>query len=214
MIKSIIYKEWIKIKKVSLFLALIGILIIIGIYSNVRHELIIKDAETYWNNILQQRAIYFTVLKFIPLLIGLLISVAQFVPEIVEKRIKLTLHLPTNEETIVLKMVLFGLFCICMIFLIQLGLFAGMGLYFFPYEIVKMALLTIAPWFLAGISAYLLVSFIVLEPLWKQRIFYMLFGAVFISVFFKGNFPGANEFMLAICYYDCLYKHRNVIFNL
>lgn len=25
---------------------------------------------------------------------------------------------------------------------------------------------------------------------------YMLFGAVFISVFFKGNFPGANEFML------------------
>lgn len=27
-------------------------------------------------------------------------------------------------------------------------------------------------------------------------IFYMLFGAVFISVFFKGNFPGANEFML------------------
>lgn len=130
MIKSIIYKEWIKIKKVSLFLALIGILIIIGIYSNVRHELIIKDAETYWNNILQQRAIYFTVLKFIPLLIGLLISVAQFVPEIVEKRIKLTLHLPTNEETIVLKMVLFGLFCICMIFLIQLGLFAGMGLYF------------------------------------------------------------------------------------
>lgn len=116
MIKSIIYKEWIKIKKVSLFLALIGILIIIGIYSNVRHELIIKDAETYWNNILQQRAIYFTVLKFIPLLIGLLISVAQFVPEIVEKRIKLTLHLPTNEETIVLKMVLFGLFCICMYF--------------------------------------------------------------------------------------------------
>lgn len=86
-----------------MFLALIGILIIYGIYSNVRHELIIKDAETYWNNILQQRAIYFTVLKFIPLLIGLLISVAQFVPEIVEKRIKLTLHLPTNEETIVLK---------------------------------------------------------------------------------------------------------------
>lgn len=135
MIKSIIYKEWIKIKKVSLFLALIGILIIIGIYSNVRHELIIKDAETYWNNILQQRAIYFTVLKFIPLLIGLLISVAQFVPEIVEKRIKLTLHLPTNEETIVLKMVLFGLFCICMIFLIQLDYSQVWGFIFFRMKL-------------------------------------------------------------------------------
>ncbi|KAB7530226.1 hypothetical protein F8C76_01575 [Flagellimonas olearia] len=196
MLKAIVYKEWIKIKRVSLFLLLIGVLIVIGIYSNVRHELIIKDAESYWNGILQQRAIWFYVLKFVPLIVGLLIAVAQFVPEIVDKRIKLTLHLPTNEETIVLKMVLFGFFCTTLILSVFMGMFLGMGAYFFPQEIVWVSFLTTAPWFLAGIAAYFLISFIVLEPLWKQRIFYMLFGAAFLGTFFKGNFPGTNEYLL------------------
>lgn len=196
MIKSIIYKEWLKIKKVYLLLLAVGLLVVIGIYSNVRHELIVNDAESYWDLILNQKMIYFGVLKFLPLIMGLLIGVAQFVPETVEKRIKLTLHLPTNEETIVLKMVWFGAGSVLLLHILFISLFAFMGLYYFPIEIVSVALYTILPWFLAGIAAYFLTSFTILEPIWKQRIFYTLISGAFLTMFFKTAMPGAYQQVL------------------
>src|SRR5882757_1491799 len=106
--KSIIYKEWLKIRKPAVILFLVGLLTIIGIYSGVRHDLVLRDAELVWVKIMIMNYVYFTILKFMPLIIGLLIGVAQFVPETIDKRIKLTLHLPVDEETVVLKMMGFG----------------------------------------------------------------------------------------------------------
>ena len=188
--KSIVYKEWIKIRRITVILFILGILVIMGIYSGVRHDLVLTNAELVWVKIMIMNYVYFTLLKFIPLIIGLLVGIAQFLPETVDKRIKLTLHLPVNEETVVLKMIGFGLFSLSLVYGIMLLLFYSLGSYYFPYEIAGTSLLTIVPWFLAGLAAYFLIAFIIMEPIWKYRIFYIVFGTSLISLFFKGGAVG------------------------
>lgn len=196
--KSIAYKEWLKIRKVSILLFVVGMAFVIGIYLTVRHDLILNNAESFWNNIVNREYIYFSSLEFIFLIMGLFAGVAQYAPEIAEKRIKLTLHLPLNEETVVLKMVGFGLAVVAAIFLVLFLLFYGLALFYFPAEIANIAALTVIPWVLSGLAAYLLVAFIILEPIWKYRIFYILFGAAFLHLFFKSSLAGAYQPVLLL----------------
>lgn len=202
MLKSICYKEWLKIGKIAIILFIVGMLIIAGIYLTVRHDLVLSDAEKIWDMVINQKYLYFSIFKFFPLIFGLLIGVAQFIPEIMEKRIKLSLHLPLNEEEVILKMVAFGMGTVITVFLALFLFFYGWGLVYFPFEIVKMASLTVLPWFLSGLAVYFLAAYIILEPIWKYRIFYMISAAVFVSIFYKSNVAGAygpSITMLVLC---------------
>lgn len=202
MLQAIFFKEWLKIKKIVILLLSVGVLTIAGIYLTVRHNLVLTDAEKVWDGIVNQRQIYFSIFKFLPLIFGLLIGVAQFVPETIDKRIKLALHLPMNEEEVVLKMVGFGSAIVLFLFLLLFIVFYAWGLVYFPYEIVKMAAITVTPWFLSGMAAYFLASFVILEPIWKYRIAYILTGGAFITLFYKSNLAGSYQpslWPLTIC---------------
>lgn len=193
MLKSIFYKEWLKIGRITSILFAVGLCAVAGIYLSVRHDLIISDANKLWDFIVNQRHIYFSIFKFMPLIFGLLIGLAQFVPETTEKRIKLSLHLPINEEEIILKMVGYGAGIVATMFLLLFLIFYIWGLYYFPYEIMKLASLTLLPWFLSGIAAYFLISFIVLEPVWIYRVLYTIVSILFISMFYKSDRAGAYQ---------------------
>lgn len=198
MLRSIFYKEWLKIGKISTLLFIVGLLAIAGIHLSVRHELVLNDAEKIWDGIVNQRQTYFSIFKFIPLISGLLIGVAQFVPETTEKRIKLSLHLPMNEEEVVVKMIAFGAAVVTGLFLVLFLLFYGWGMLYFPYQILKLASVTVTPWFLSGIAAYFLSALVILEPIWKYRIAYLLSGGAFLSLFYKSNIAGAYQPSLII----------------
>lgn len=193
MIRSIFYKEWIKIGRISILLTIAGLLIIAGIYLTVRHDLLMKDAEIYWSDIVYQKYVYFSIFKFLPLLAGLLIGLAQFIPETIDKRIKLSLHLPINEEEIVLKMVGIGTTIVLLIFALLFVTMYTWGLVYFPTEILNKTASSITAWFLSGIAAYFLASFVILEPIWKYRILYILTGGAFITLFYKSNLAGAYQ---------------------
>lgn len=193
MLSSIFYKEWIKIGKISLLLTAVGLLIIAGIHLTVRHDLLMKDAEIYWSEILYQKYVYFSIFKFLPLITGLLIGLAQFIPETVDKRIKLSLHLPVNEEEIVLKMAGIGTALVLLIFTLLFAVMYGWSLVYFPVEIVNKMAVSIIPWFLSGLAAYFLASFVILEPIWKYRILYILTGGAFITLFYKSNVSGSYQ---------------------
>ena len=67
---------------------------------------------------------------------------------------------------------------------------------------VRHILLTAAPWYLAGIAGYLLVSWICLEPSWKRRIFNLIVAVLVLRIFFLSTTPEAyNGFLpwLAVC---------------
>ncbi|MBO9634438.1 MAG: hypothetical protein J7578_15090, partial [Chitinophagaceae bacterium] len=124
---------------------------------------------------------------------GLLIGLSQFIPETVDKRIKLSLHLPINEEGIVLKMVGIGTTVVLLIFVLLFAVIYGWSLVYFPVEIVNKTALSLIPWFLSGLAAYFLSSFVILEPIWKYRILYLITGGAFITLFFKSNVSGSYQ---------------------
>ncbi len=188
------YKEWIKVRLVFILSLVVGLIAILGIYLNVRHAFIIASAREFWDGVINQRYIYFSLFKFIPLGIGILFGLAQFLPEVKDRRIKLTLHLPLNEEKAGMKMVVFGLICLVALYLVLTAFLIIPGWYYFPQEVVVLSASTVIPWLSAGLAAYFLTGLIIIEPLWKYKVFYTLLGFAFINLFFQSSLAGAYKY--------------------
>nr|WP_319570757.1 hypothetical protein [uncultured Draconibacterium sp.] len=185
--KSILYKEWLKIRWFAIIYAALGVLVVGNIFLKVQHDFEFSEATNYWYSILfhGNRFYEYSLFKFVPLLGALAIALAQYFPETVNKRIKLTFHLPVNENKALLVMVLFGAFCLFAIAAIQVLLFTGLSLLYFPAEIIQSALISVAPWFLCGFAVYFLSALIVLEPVWKYRFLYLLVAVTFVPIYLQ-----------------------------
>jgi hypothetical protein len=193
MYQSLLYKEWIKTRDMIALMAIV--FISVGVYS------FMKIAETgrlmgmvnYWESTIQKGLSFFGYFEYLPLLLGILLAVTQYVPELQSKRLKLTLHLPLPEKNIMAVMLTYGLAVELVFILITVPLLL-FGLSFrFPQEIVRGAFQLILPWFLAGLAAYLIASWICLEPQWKQRVLNCIPGVGMISFFFIGVKAGAYQ---------------------
>ena len=194
--KSIIYKEWLKTRWFILLFFALGILTVGYIFLKVQHDFKFNDPNNFWYVILFMKVQYFSFLKFVPIAGALAISVAQFFPETVSKRIKLTFHLPINENKILLIMMLFGTACLLAIYVLLLAVFYGFSSLFFPSDIIIPALITITPWFLSGFAIYYFVALIVLEPVWKYRFLYIIVAVTILPLFMEsvpiGSYAPAN----------------------
>lgn len=169
----------------------LGILAVGYIFLKVQHDFTFNEANNYWYLILFQRFQYFSFLKFIPVFGSFIIAIAQYFPETVNKRIKLSFHLPINENKVLIIMMLFGTFCLLVIYGIIFLLFFGLSTIFFPSEIIIAAIITITPWFLSGFAIYYLITVIVLEPVWKYRLLYAIVAGTFIPIFLKTAHAGS-----------------------
>lgn len=189
--QSVIYKEWLKIRWFLVGYSLLGTLGICYLFVSLNHDFTFLGGKNLWNNFLYLGHQFFLPFKYVPLLGGLVIGLAQYFPETVNKRIKLTFHLPLKENTVLLWMHIFGTACLFMLFAIFFGMFTALSLVYFPRQMVTSCLISIFPWFLAGFTAYFLVALIVLEPAWKYRIFYTLVGAFFLTIYLKTSVTAA-----------------------
>jgi hypothetical protein len=198
MFKSIIYKEWIKIRLVVYACLGLGLLALINIFLKVRHDILFVDAVSYWYSFLFRGTIYFGILKFLPFVAGAGIAIAQYFPETVNKRIKLTFHLPVSENGILIKMHAFGAGMLIALFAMIYIIFIAGSTIFFPAEIIKASLITLTPWFLGGIATYFLVALVLLEPMWIYRAFYSVIAAAFVAVFYSKASIGAYAPVLCI----------------
>lgn len=183
MVKSIFYKEWLKIRGFLISYTLLSLGMSVYIFLSLKHGFSFSGGKNMWNDILFLGEQFFRPMKFVPLAGGILIAIAQYLPETVNKRLKLTFHLPMSENKSVMLMHLFGF----------LGLFAALSVVFisfvivtakfFPAEIVADCIWSVSPWFLAGIGSYFLVALVILEPIWISKFIYLLIGSFFLSFF-------------------------------
>lgn len=150
----------------------------------LKHSLEFTGPRNIWSSILFQGFQFYKLLKYIPLTGGAIVAAAQYLPEIASKRLKLTFHLPLRENNVLLVMQAFGTFGLVISFSVLLGFFAGFSLKYFPVQMVSDSAVTILPWFLAGFSAYFLVSLIILEPSWFFRFCYSLIGISLLAIHF------------------------------
>ncbi|PRY98232.1 hypothetical protein BY457_11044 [Marinilabilia salmonicolor] len=191
MIKALLYKEWIKTRWFLLAIAIAGLLLHIYMFMRVGRSIRLVGAEHIWDVIITRNQFLFSELKYLPLLSGALLGLSQFIPEITNRRIKLTFHLPLREKTITTWMVGFGFILLTGLFLVQFaGLFTGIHLLFAP-EIVSNGALTVLPWYVAGLWAYLACVFVAVEPTWRMRIPNLLISTGLIRILFLSDFPAA-----------------------
>ncbi len=188
MIKSVLFKEWLKMK--SAFWGLLGLwlIVVVYIYFDIAYQLKFFEASIIWYNITVLGMQFYYVLYYIPLLTGLILGITQYVPEITEKRLKLTLHLPVNESKMLLVMSGVGSIMLIAIYAFSLILLVLVSSHYYAKEITYSMLATIIPWYLAGLILYFSASMIILEPIWKRRLLYTPIVLGFVSLLTEDKF--------------------------
>lgn len=192
MLQALFYKEWIKTRRIVVLISiiLIGLICYTFIYTGQLFR--VGGAVQTWNTvILKDMPILPDITQWIPLMVAFLLSFFQFVPEITDRRLKLTLHLPLSETRTISILLLYGIIILLVAFLFTyLVLSVGLSLYY-PREIITAMLWKSTPWFLAGILGYILSAWVCIEPVWHQRIYNSAIGLCILSFFFIDAKSGA-----------------------
>lgn len=184
MIKSILYKEWIKSYKILAFILLIFVGFIIYTFIDIAMVFRVNGAMTVWSNIILKDIVLVSKIEYIPLLAAIMLSASQYIPEMLNKKIKLTLHLPLKEGSIVSSMLLYGVLALTLVYLLViLSLVIGLQFYF-THEYISANFSYILPWFLGGIIAYFLSSWVILEPNLKYKMITAVISVCLLSIFY------------------------------
>lgn len=196
MIKALLYKEWKKTKWFAIGILSLGFLLLTYIYLTLGKSIRFAGMEHLWDVVINRDQFLFRDLKYFPIAAGSCLGLSQFVPEMILKRIKLSLHLPLSERKIISTMLGFGNIVLLFIFGIQVFALVVFASIYFPKEFLYSALLTVFPWYMAGLMSYSLVSWICFEPVWKRKIINLLLAFAILKINFLSDFPGAYSLAL------------------
>jgi hypothetical protein len=191
MFRAIMFKEWLKIRWVAAALLAISLILMGSIALTVNRDMTFNSPISVWSAVVFLGYQYYGSLRYLPLLIGLAIAAAQFVPESASGRLSLSLHLPMRENGIMLRMLATGAMVVAALLCLLLLLLWGISAWFFPWEISRAALLSATPWMLAGLAGYAALSAVIVEPRWFQRGFLLLVSAGYVETLFEPSAVGA-----------------------
>ena len=134
-------------------------------------------------------------------LAGIALGVVQYVPEMTQKRLKLTLHLPAGETQIMASMLWYGFSIVLLLCLLLSLVLSAVVRLFLPSEIVGMMLQQLLPWMVAAVAGYGFTAWICIEPQWKQRMLCIVVSVGLLSMLFVSSYPGAySQFGAGICW--------------
>ncbi len=185
MIKALFLKEWLKMRY-ALFAAGFALAAIAGFfYANTAGEFAYIEPKT----MLWYRAIFIGIditngFIYIPAVLAVAIALVQFLPESAQKKFRISLHLPINQNVTLLLYMATGLSFL----LLGSGVFGALSFgviwHFYPQEIALEALKVLAFYTLAAFGVYGSVAATIIEPLRKQKFFYLVLTGLFVYVAF------------------------------
>lgn len=162
----------------------------------VQRVITFKGAAHIWEVMLEKEVVFIDILQYLPVLLGVLLALVQFIPEMTHKRLKLTLHLPFPQRKMILLMMSVGLAALAVLSAVQAFV---LWCYFHTLlapELVSRILLTSLPWYLAGLALYPLAAWVCLEPTWRRRVADILVAVGVCRLFFLSETPQAYDGML------------------
>ena len=204
--KAIFFKEWIKTRRYFPLALILSLIFTAYALLQMQRVIGFKGVGHLWEILLSRDTVFIEVLTYLPLAAGILLSVVQFVPEMQQKRLKLTLHLPYPQRKMILSMLGCGLLQVgCIAAVNYLALYLYLQSVLAP-ELTGRILLTALPWYLCGAAGYLLAAWICLEPTWKRRIVDALIAVGVLRIFFLSSVPQAYDgFLIVLTIYTaCL----------
>ena len=163
MLKAIIYKEWLKTRGVFLIGLLLSVCMAGFEILSMNRVGTVKGVEHIWQIMLMKDNMFVNHLTFIPLAVGVGVGLAQMLPEMVQKRFKLTLHLPYSQNRMVLAMLAVGLAEIVAVSVVTSVIVVVYDMRVLAPELVSRVVLTMSPWFVAGVVAYFFTAAVCIE---------------------------------------------------
>jgi len=161
---ALAYKEWIKLRPWLALILIAHLIFTAWFFLSMRHQFRIEHAEMIFYQANRIGRLFYEDMRYLPLLTGALLGVAQVLPEVMRGRLRLSMHLPVRLGVLMLSHLTIGLMAVCTFLALELGMLAGTVGTFFPAEFVASAVATAAPWMLAGLAAYLGAALVLLEP--------------------------------------------------
>ena len=184
MVKSLLYKEWLKIRWSFFGLVLLNLLVVISICIPIYNDFKFYKANEIFGGVVSWGYLFYIDLMYIPLATGILLAIFQFFPEMNANRLKLSLHLPMKESKLLTIMLWHGLSLLMCLFVLDSILISLFTSIFFPSDVISSYLIVSLPWFLAGLTGYIFISIIFVEPSWSRRILYLVLGVGFVSWYY------------------------------
>lgn len=188
---GVFFKESIKTRSCMLLL-LAGSLLFLGrLWLEIRRLFLLDHPEIVWYRVMDLGQIPHDSLTLVPVLCACIFCCCQFLPEMRDERLRISLHLPCGTAPLVLAHLLYGLCFLTLLYgLLGLGLVLILRV-FFPPESVVQALLACLPWFLAGLYAYLCTACVLLEPGRRARLLGVQLGAGLCTPLLLKAAPGS-----------------------
>ena len=191
---ALLYKEWLKLRPA--FLAIVGAnaLFCLYLFLQIRHHFQVEHAEMLFYQANRIGRLFYADLRYVPLVSGLAIAVAQFAPEVLRGRFRLSIHLPVSLTPLVMTHLAIGLFALMVVLGLELAVLAAAVGVYFPAAFVTSALMTALPWMLAGVAAYFGVAMVFLEPINRYRLTYLaLTGAIVWLCHLSGHYNAYDK---------------------
>jgi hypothetical protein len=189
MYNALIYKEWLKIRWAFWGMTLLSLLVLTYIILTVSYDMEYITPKGFWGYVILLNYPFFTDIQYIPVLAGIVLAFAQFTPEMNSSRLKLTMHLPAKENSLLFQMISIGFFLLLSLFVLISILIGAISGFYFPTEVVSFVLNTSFPWLTGGLAAYFLTATIIIEPIWSRRLILIPFSLGFIDLFISTGNP-------------------------
>ena len=152
--KALSYKEWMKTRKFILVAFVLLAAVAVYSYIDITYAIRIEEAVNIWYGFIFQGVSVSNLMMYLIPLSGISMAIVQFVPEMTNKRFKLTLHLPASETRLVSAMLLYGhgvLFALYFVCIVFMSVIIGLVM---PSEVVQMMVSQFLPWITAGLAGY------------------------------------------------------------
>lgn len=185
MFKSIFLKEFLKIKYYLLFSFLFSVVVLAYFTFKLNFEFSTIEPESMmWYRFVQlEQKPYFNLIYFY-LIFASLFAIFQFLPELIQKRVKVTIHLPLNLIQNVLFHITIGLFFIILFFtFLSLSLLVITS-HYYPEEIIQIIFKDTVFYSLISIISYIFISSLIIEQNRKIQFIKLSIFILFLFYFY------------------------------
>ena len=196
MTRAIFIKEWFKTRRCFFICLVLALCFAAYLILSMNRVAVNKGVDHIWLIMLMKDNLFVEAMKYLPVVIAVALAIAQMAPEMTQKRLKLTLHLPDPQTRLVLMMLLTGVVELLVIYLIQLAAIAIYDATFLPHELTSRVVLSTLPWYVAGLTAYFVTSAICLEGSTRRKVVLGLLGVCALYPFFVQPAPEAYNCFL------------------
>ncbi|AFN35270.1 hypothetical protein [Taylorella equigenitalis] len=187
---GLIYKEWLKLRFICWLPFVLAFAVLAYSYFEMLGVQTAHGGVALWRMVVFKDEMPFKPIKYIPLVSGILIGAAQWLPETLNKKIRVFLHLPVNQYVALGLSLGVGLLFMIAISLLLIFGEGYLSTKFLPHEVSIYIMQTIVPWCIAGVIGYVVIAMTLIETKFVARLLYACVGAVFLKALFASDVYG------------------------